>query len=1116
MSVDSGVASPSAVGSRASQRAPAAMHRPTMLLPMRAPRRVTATMRARSRERQRRERQRRLTAVRPQIFRSYRKGELPDVQVPYSGVYGPLATLCRLDTAVAGWFLTQTAGALLAMNVPQGVAATASASRRGGSQSQSQSQSQRSQREMSASTVPPFSQTLTQLPAEVEGEGTTVVPSFVDATFQSRLVEAVHGALALSRGDVATTSSLLRICNGAIRARGGENGVVHGITRLYAAALQLAEAAASAASGDCDAIVQRIKDIGTNTFGARMWAGHERKDGVLRVERAAIDCFSPNDAELAKVSFFKCVHVRYKVSCNSCSQCDWLFPLTSFWFAKTKEWLELSTVWNRALPGEPSGAVDERDHADFAEDLVGFCKDVPGALQPRLITRAALASGAFHAAVPILEWVATRFTSGGVDGGEALRCPRAPVWAELARVYAALGEHDARLAVLAQSTTVPSTMRAVQLEESRDLMGALELYVATTESGVDASHGEQMMWYNGRLRCLRALRKWEDVHEEMRIEGGYYPSVDGDVEADPNWSQNLWKPSVVDTAVPLYVNALLRLSEEGDEAESFDTELRKFVDESNALSAPRREWLADNVATLPLRAHLAVTSVPGDYAAATAAVGIGYDKLLARVASLHPLASAAQARLFQTLHQLADTDDAAHMLRRGCATRPLHAASSGEPLIVNRSLRALLLRWVPSLLVEAGSSGSGSGAGGGVARSAALVLQSRMPSSRDDPPQLWQDVADARSRCLVHIDRELVRADFADDSVERLAVAEVRVRLKIAAAAGLTSCGTVGVARAYLRDAKAALRRLQTKAGDALRSDALEFAVLRTSVAMRQHRRTRGRHGAPRSDDGAACIALVEKHRAALCPPSGATDPAARHRARMFHQLDASALRTAARECDDRGDAGGAATRRGEAYSALSRAAATAPGADSSGERRDVDPLALSAPLAFALFCAEHLGAPGAVHGHSGDELASVAMTQLLRATCIGGSVGRAATERLPVALKLLHTHFDAVKAAWDAEISAVPCWVFVRWVCTKIPHTTVPLAILCESFSQLDLLLSSYRLSLAQVPQLVALLAQREGALVLPLLERIAEQYRGAVYWPYAGACFFLPLHFVRILLTI
>ena len=65
-------------------------------------------------------------------------------------------------------------------------------------------------------------------------------------------------------GDVAATSCLLRICDGAIRARHGTNGVVDGVTRLYAAAVQLTQAAeAAAATGDassprpdCDAIVQ--------------------------------------------------------------------------------------------------------------------------------------------------------------------------------------------------------------------------------------------------------------------------------------------------------------------------------------------------------------------------------------------------------------------------------------------------------------------------------------------------------------------------------------------------------------------------------------------------------------------------------------------------------------------------------------------------------------------------------------------------------------------------------------------------------------------------------------------------------------------------------------------
>ena len=311
-------------------------------------------------------------------------------------------------------------------------------------------------------------------------------------------------------------------------------------------------------------IVQRIAAIGEATFGRHVWAGHTLKDGVLRVERAAIDCAPRSDARGA-----------------------------------TKEWLELSTVWSRALPAAPLGACDERaderderderDYAEFAEDIVAFCQAVPGALQPHLITRAALASGAFHAAVPILEWAATRFASGGGDGGEALRCPRAPVWSALARVYAALGEHDARLAVLAQSTSFPDTLHAVQLEDARDAKGALQLYDATAraQSG-GASHAEQMMWYEGRLRCLRALGMWSDVHAAMRATADPEWSRDGERDGDgamseSSWNQNLWRPTAVDTDVPLYVNALLRLGEDGDGAASYDSELRAFVDFSSAL-----------------------------------------------------------------------------------------------------------------------------------------------------------------------------------------------------------------------------------------------------------------------------------------------------------------------------------------------------------------------------------------------------------------------------------------------------------------------------------------------------------------------------------------------------
>merc|ERR1712100_24673 len=113
-------------------------------------------------------------------------------------------------------------------------------------------------------------------------------------------------------------------------------------------------------------IEQHICALGERVFGT-CWSGYDRKDGLLRIQRARKD---------VRMSMFSASRGENNSG-----------PPNSYLFLNTKE----------------------RNAAKMAEKLADFCHDAPGALQPRLITRVAIASGNFHAAIPILEWIAKRF-----------------------------------------------------------------------------------------------------------------------------------------------------------------------------------------------------------------------------------------------------------------------------------------------------------------------------------------------------------------------------------------------------------------------------------------------------------------------------------------------------------------------------------------------------------------------------------------------------------------------------------------------------------------------------------------------------------------------------------
>ena len=1083
---------------------------PSHLASMGPPARVNREMRKRTRERQRRERQRRLTALRPKLFRTYRKGELPDIQIPYSAIYGPLATLCRLDPSVASWFLKEVSRALLQLPsneseaIEASIARGGSASSRGGSQSSARGSSTASAKASlpyrqssslsvrNSSTQASAAQTATAAAAadlsdliggmDADDEAVSLV-SVIDTTFQLHLVEAVHAALELSRGDVAATTCLLRICHEAVRA----NDVVDGMTKLRASALQLELLV--------EPLVRKQELQRRIRRSNPMWQ-HEGEEEEVRSEVKRLEKKTSADAQTRQDLLDEIEQTGKHTFGDGWSggvTNDGMLRIQAVRMADTEE-----HDWQHYL----EFATRESDPGVLAENLIVFCQDAPGALQPHLIRRAALDSGAFHAAVPILEWIATRYSSG--------RCETAPVWAELGAVYAALGEHDARLAVLQKSTIVRATMEGVQCEAENDFKRADRGYRQAQKAGTSAGIAEQDMWYYGRLRCSRALRKWGKVHGDLRndrIDALGLDEVDSSGElpdVPPNeWNKTLWEAPVRSTMVPLYVSALLRLgsagvdTEEGGKGESpeaYEEELREFV-ESSTLRPAWRSWMESNVATLPLFALLAATGRPADYAAAAASVEIGYDTLLSRVASLHPLATAAQSQMLQTLQQLADTDDVACAMRRGCTSKRRvmnHAALAdgrSEPgvyrraTIGNASLRGLLLQWVPSLLVEGAGAAHHSGA---------FILQNRMPSPRHDPSQLWQDVADARTRCLLHIDRELTRADFAADAIERLAVTEVCIRLKIATAAGLQRAGAAHAALKYIREAESAYRASGLRdhlRGDGVRSSndcaaLLELELLRIDVGIKQ---TRAKHEM-RADVREArrfatqCVGAMGESELSeeICPRAWPlpidTSDATLRRARSCYMLRASTLRTFASAY---AEAEGATEGTSAAFTALSHAASIsqmqqerragreeACGVAVDNARRDDEPEDYSPELALALFCVEQLSRRG---GGSDDaltegELAKAATTQLLRAVRIGGSVGRAATERLPMIFRLLHTHYAEASVAWDDGIGEVPCWAFVRWV-----------------------------------PQLMGLLTQREGGHVLPLLERLAAEYPGAIVYPFA-----------------
>ncbi|CAM9285642.1 unnamed protein product [Discosporangium mesarthrocarpum] len=284
-------------------------------------------------------------------------------------------------------------------------------------------------------------------------------------------------------------------------------------------------------------------------------------------------------------------------------------------------------------------------------------------------------------------------TAGGVEAERVESEADQDHWLQLSRLYATLGERDVLVGLSARASRLERTREALEEELTGDYAAALGVYSdlarkydtrfepESAESppgwgddgtGQGASAAELETWDLRQLECMRQLGRWKDLKQSVlimaadcealpaRAEGdNSLPTIEID-RGDPR--EMLWtNPVHRDKIMPYYVWSLVQ-DEERD-----GSELVSFLEMSTAQDAPpvrldprdvsatttRLGWLEQNMPGELARAWL----IKGDFGRAHKCVSLCYDRFLERWSGLHPCANAARGEQLRGLQIVVEVED---------------------------------------------------------------------------------------------------------------------------------------------------------------------------------------------------------------------------------------------------------------------------------------------------------------------------------------------------------------------------------------------------------------------------------------------------------------------------
>ncbi|CAM9225962.1 unnamed protein product, partial [Choristocarpus tenellus] len=401
-------------------------------------------------------------------------------------------------------------------------------------------------------------------------------------------------------------------------------------------------------------------------------------------------------------------------------------------------------------------------------------------------------------------------------------------WLQLSRLYAALGERDVLVGLSARASRLERTRSALEEELAGDFSAALAIYSdlarkhdtrfePDSENIVDmtdgdngegeASAAELTTWDLHQLECMRQLGKWKDLKESVLIlasesfdedESETSNAIIGNDAKDMLWSNPLQR----DQILPYYVWSMVH-DEERDLGE-----LKAFLEAATSSDAPpirldpsdptggsmtRLRWLEQNLPGELARAWL----IKGDLGRAHQCVSLCYDRFLERWSGLHPCADAARREQLRGLQLVVEVEDylSFHDTWGGypCQERNIDKETGRNSLSSksiatadpHRHVQGLLRRW-----------------------------SGQLPSRQLDPVASWNAIITHRKDCLQDIHMfVLERASKAESSRCKVDMLWHRGNLALAAAGASIAQGVHQVAERMIisyTDIKKHIRQLST------------------------------------------------------------------------------------------------------------------------------------------------------------------------------------------------------------------------------------------------------------------------------------------------------------------